>query len=93
MAILSRSTNRPALNATRARQGRFGRHMFWVLLVSTALAALALFGAWTWRSDDLASTSPNNAREPADAVPFSQQEPTARQNEAYPVPNTSPAAQ
>jgi hypothetical protein len=79
MAILSRSTSRPALNATRARQGRFGRHMFWVLLVSTALAALALFGAWTWRADDLASTAPNNAREPADAAPFNQGDPAALQ--------------
>ena len=35
------------LNATRARQGRFGIHMFWVLAISTALAALALFGAWS----------------------------------------------
>lgn len=84
MAILSRSTSRPALNATRARQGRFGRHMFWVLLVSTALAALALFGAWTWRADDLASTSPNNAREPADAAPFNQGDPAALQTTPTP---------
>ena len=84
MAILSRSTSRPALNATRARQGRFGRHMFWVLLVSTALAALALFGAWTWRADDLASTSPNNAREPADAAVFNQGDPAALQTTPTP---------
>lgn len=84
MAILSRSTSRPALNATRARQGRFGRHMFWVLLVSTALAALALFGAWTWRSDDLATTSPNNAREPADAAAFNQGDPVALQTTPTP---------
>ena len=54
MAILSRYTSRSTLNATSARQGRFGVHMFWVLVVSTALAALALFGAWSWRADDLA---------------------------------------
>jgi hypothetical protein len=69
MAILSRSS-RSTLNATSARQGRFGVHMFWVLVVSTALAALALFGAWSWRADDLASTAPNNARQPADAAAF-----------------------
>lgn len=78
MAILSRST-RSAMPATRARQGRFGRHMFWVLLVSLALAVLALFGAWIWRADDLATTAPNNAREPADAAAFNQGEPAALQ--------------
>lgn len=84
MAILSRSTSRPSLPATRARQGRFGRHMFWVLLVSLALAALALFGAWIWRADDLASTAPNNAREPADAAVFNQGEPAALQEAPQP---------
>lgn len=63
----TRSTVRPGLNATRARQGRFGVHMFWVLAVSTALAALALFGAWTWRMDDLRSTSDLASRAPHEA--------------------------
>lgn len=44
----------PAVNATRARQGRWGRHVFWVLVISTVLAAAALFGAWGLRSGDLA---------------------------------------
>ncbi|MGR4866869.1 hypothetical protein [Caulobacter sp. LARHSG274] len=44
----------PILNATRARQGRWGRHVFWVLIISTVLAAAALFGAWGMRSGDLA---------------------------------------
>ncbi len=43
------------LSSTRARQGRYGRHMLWVLLASTALAALALFAAWTWRAPALSS--------------------------------------
>ncbi|MDP3174643.1 MAG: hypothetical protein Q8M88_09445 [Phenylobacterium sp.] len=70
MATEPTSTARPVLGATRARQGRFGRHVFWVLLISTVLAALALFGAWTWRSGDLANTEPNNARQPVDAKAF-----------------------
>ncbi|KQY35054.1 hypothetical protein ASD21_21190 [Caulobacter sp. Root1455] len=44
----------PTLNATRARQGRWGKHVFWVLILSTVLAAAALFGAWGLRSGDLA---------------------------------------
>ncbi len=46
----------PALNATRARQGRWGKHVFWVLIISTVLAAAALFGAWGLHSGDLART-------------------------------------
>lgn len=86
MAILSRSTSRPVLSATRARQGRFGVHMFWVLAVSTALAALALFGAWSWRANDLASTAPNNAREPADARAFNMGDPAALQTNPAQAP-------
>ena len=65
----------PVLGATRARQGRTGRHVFWVLLFGTLLAALALFAAWTWRSGDLASTEPNNARQMEDAEAFDQPAP------------------
>ena len=90
----TRSTARPGLNATRARQGRFGVHMFWVLAVSTALAALALFGAWTWRMDDLASTNdiasraPSEARAPRTAQSFNMGEPAALQT--TPSPHTAP---
>ncbi|MDP3852816.1 hypothetical protein [Phenylobacterium sp.] len=83
MATISR-LSRNALGATRARQGQLGRHMFWVLAVSTALAALALFGAWSWRADDLASTAPHNARQPADAKAFDMGEPAALQTTPTP---------
>ncbi len=87
---LTRSS-RSGLNATRARQGRFGVHMFWVLAVSTALAALALFGAWSWRHQDLASTAPNNAREMSDARAFNMGEPAAQQTTSTPDDATPPA--
>ena len=47
----------PVLGATRARAGRLGRPVLWVLIFSTLLAALALFGAWTWKSGDLNSAN------------------------------------
>ena len=49
MADTSRSDDegRPILAATPARQGRYGRHMFWVLAAGTLLAAIGLFLAWT----------------------------------------------
>ena len=42
--------------ATRARQGRWGRHVLWVLIVSVMLSAVALVAVWLWLSGDLAGT-------------------------------------
>ncbi|UAL10491.1 hypothetical protein [Caulobacter segnis] len=70
----------PRLNATRARQGRWGKHVFWVLIASTVLAAIALFGAWTWRAPDLASVEVNNgAKTSAEAQRYDTQQSPARQ--------------
>ncbi len=52
------------VSATRARQGRMGRHILWVLLVSTALAGLALFGAWSLQAPQWADTH-DSKRAPA----------------------------
>lgn len=77
MALSTRSTStRPVMSATRARQGRYGRHVFWVLLFGTLLAALGLFAAWTWRAGDLASTNSNNGPSRA-AAAFNAPEPAA----------------
>jgi len=74
------STNGPRLNATRARQGRWGRHVFWVLVISTVLAALALFGAWTFRARDLAAVEVNNgAKTTAEAQRYDTQQQPVRQ--------------
>jgi hypothetical protein len=56
MADTSRpdDTGHPVVAATPARQGRFGKHMFWVLVASTLLAAIGLFIAWTWKAPSLA---------------------------------------
>lgn len=51
MTFTPGETERPVLNATRARQGRWGRHMLWVLLLGTILAAGGMFAAWTWKSN------------------------------------------
>lgn len=67
------------INATRARQGRMGRPVVVVLVVSTLLAAAALFAAWGWRADDLASTAPNNARQTGDAEAFDAPSPAPQQ--------------
>ena len=65
-ADISHPTQR--ISATRARQGRWGRHVFWILVISTVLAALALFGAWGFRANDFAAVEHNNgAKTPAEA--------------------------
>ncbi|MDZ4376105.1 MAG: hypothetical protein U1C74_32390 [Phenylobacterium sp.] len=66
----SHETDHAVLNATRARQGRWGRPVFWVLVVGTLLAALGLFAAWTWRAPDLASTQPTQAEQRESASGF-----------------------
>jgi hypothetical protein len=79
MASSFRGTRRVPLSVIRVRQGRYGRHALWMLLVSTALAALALFGALTWRAPELTWTQSQNADLPTgDRVPARQDESAAR---------------
>ncbi len=62
------SSGGPRIPATRARQGRWGRHVLWVLIVSVLLSAAALVAVWLWLSGDLAGTqhrSTPTAREAA----------------------------
>lgn len=58
-------TGHEVLEATDARQGRWGRHAFWVLLTSTTLAGIALFAAWAFYSG--AFTAANEASTPTAA--------------------------
>ncbi len=39
------------LEATDARQGRWGRHALWILIASTTVAVIALFAVWAFYSD------------------------------------------
>jgi len=80
--MASRYFGKPVLNSTRARQGRLGRDVFWVLMFSTALALLGLFAAWTWRAGDFASAERTNSKQVEDIQTYSMGEPAggARQN-------------
>jgi hypothetical protein len=84
MALSQRTPTRPVLTAARARQGRFGQHVFWVLVFGTLLAALGLFAAWGWRSPDLANSNTNNPRATSGGPPAYAPEPAARQAEPAP---------
>ncbi len=71
----SQETERPVLNATRARQGRWGKHIFWVLVVGTLLAAIGMFAAWTYKSADEGPAG--TAQETVDGRGFGAPEPAA----------------
>jgi hypothetical protein len=68
------------VGATKARQGRYGRPVFWVLTASTFLAVIALVGAWVTQSDKLGRVQ-NNERPSASEI--------ARY--AAPIPTTGPS--
>jgi hypothetical protein len=78
MTSTDRSPEPAKVGATRARQGRWGFHVLLVLVIGTVLAALALFGAWAWKSGDLANTTADTG-EAADARAFDAPEPQAIQ--------------
>jgi uncharacterized membrane protein len=60
MAIQDNTTqDHPVIAATRARQGRWGKHVLWVLIVSTALAALVLMATWGFNAPRLSSVQEN----------------------------------
>jgi hypothetical protein len=63
---------------TEARQGRWGRHVLWVLLASTLLAAIALFAAWGMKSGDLQSTEAVEAHRTLPNQPSSETPPPAQ---------------
>ena len=69
------------VNATRARQGSRGMHILWVLVISIALAAVALFGSLAWHENAISgqggqTTTPSGATH-FDTVPGSNQTPPA----------------
>lgn len=70
------------LTPTRARQGRIGRNIFWVLVFGIALTVLGFAATWAWKAGDLAAIQPSNAARKADAVAFQAPPPrdAARQN-------------
>lgn len=77
------TTGHPVIATTRARQGRWGRHALWVLIVSFILAALALAATWGMRAGDLARVEGNQrANTPAEAAQGTTAPAPARQVDA-----------
>ena len=66
----------PKVAATPARQGRWGRHVLWVLVVSTLLAAVALFASWSMNAHRL-QRAQNTSQATAADVRHASQGPAA----------------
>ena len=62
-------SSRPVVKETRARQGMRGAGLIWVLVISTFLAAAALFAAWMWRAPQFARANVDNGKPSASAAP------------------------
>jgi hypothetical protein len=71
--------NRPVLAATPARQGRYGRHLLVVLVISTILAAIGLGLAWMWKAPAMSAEDARlygrQTEQPAKPSPTAQQTP------------------
>ena len=76
----------PELDATDARQGRWGRHMLWVLLAGLLLVVIALFGTWASRSGDLAAVDSKSRAVAEEGQQATSELLPARQNNETPQP-------
>ena len=85
MATSTEQTPAPQISEIRAKQGRWGKPIVWVLAISTILAAVGLFAAWGLKSDDMAATEPLSRADAVDARKFDAPEPAA----VIPQPETA----
>ena len=77
------SQDRPTVGATRARQGRMGRNIFWVLVFGVALTVLGFAATWAWKAGDLASTQAKSTPQSADAASYAAPRPDAASRQNY----------
>ena len=82
----------PDLNATEARQGRRGRHVLLILVVSLALVVVAFAVIWMTHADDLANKNGNANADPAAAANFTAPEQMVKQDDQMKAPGV-PASQ
>lgn len=64
------SSGRVRKTATQARQGRPGRTVLWVLIVSLLASAAAVVIVWLWLSGDLAGSQNRSAPTGREAAAF-----------------------
>ena len=57
MATVISQEHAPQISETRARQGRFGWPVLWMLVISTVLAMIALLAVWAFQWSGLADSN------------------------------------
>ena len=74
------------IRATRARGASWGRHIFWVLVISTTLAIIALMGSWAFNAQRLsgAGGQSSTAADVQPAQPAAPPSPVGTVNPAAP---------
>jgi hypothetical protein len=77
------SQDRPTVDVTRARQGRLGRNIVFVLMFGVILTVLGFALTWAWKASDLASVEPNNKASPSQAAAFNAPRPDAASRQNY----------
>jgi hypothetical protein len=78
------SQDRQTVGATRARQGRTGRNILWVLVFGIALTVLGFAATWAWKAGDLAGPNgQQTATSPAAAGAFHAPRPDAASRQNY----------
>ena len=82
----------PDLNATEARQGRRGRHVLWILVISTALIVVIYAIVWLANAGPLSNKHGSAQADPAAAASYSAPEPAPKQDNAVVAPGVSSAA-
>jgi hypothetical protein len=83
MALSTRSNPRQTIGVTRARQGRLGRNILWVLVVGTLLVILGFLATYTWKAGDFASVQPSHGARQANAGQFAAPPPKAAVRQNY----------
>jgi hypothetical protein len=81
MALSTRSTSRPTVDVTRARQGRAGRNMLWVLIAALVLVVLGFLITYAFHAPHLSNApGPRPPREVASTFNAPQPGAAARPN-------------
>jgi len=83
MALSTRSTPRQTIGVTRARQGRLGRNIMWVLGIGLLLVVLGFLATYTWKAGDFASVQPSRAQRQENAGHFAAPPPRAAVRQNY----------
>lgn len=94
MSDSSRPTETPrrVVPETRARQGRYGRHMMWVLLVGTFLVIAAFAALMAYRAGDFAGANSNNGPANVNAGPAGAKAEANAFHAPEPAPVNAPPA-